>query len=199
MTSKQKPPETIGREFAQAIDAVFLSLTRAGYAESLRILRGIEAKHVAQLTNYPEIALELRRRTAEQSLIQALMHGCSQSECRKKLGRAEQLGWSIIDQKLHFHLIYARGMVARGHDRTARRIAKLRIADVNQELDRIEQLPTRRGRKYFLGWLKFFNEIITETERSGLKGYSSRWDAGGAFVRNHSQDHGSEASQFRKF
>jgi len=184
LIGRQKRPEAICREFAHAIDLVILDLSRVGYAESTRILRGIEAEYVAQLSNYPGFALELRRRTAERTLEQALIHGCTLPQCRKKLARAEELGWSIIDQKLHFHLIYARGMVARSHYRTAKAIANRCIADDKQELARIERQPRRRGRKYFLDWLTFFNEIITETERSGLEYYSSRWDAGGGFIRN---------------
>jgi hypothetical protein len=139
---------------------------------------------VAQLSNHPEFALELRRRTAERTLEQALIHGGTLPQCRKKLAHAEDLGWSIIDQKLHFHLIYARGMVARGHHRTAKAIAKRCIADVKEEFERIERLPRRRRRKYFLDWLGYFNEIINEIEGSGLEDYSCRWDAGGGFTRN---------------
>ena len=187
MIGKQKRPEAISRDFAHAVDAAFLDLSRGGYAEAIRILRRIEAEYGAQLLNHPEFAVELRRRTAELAIGQALMHGCTQAQCRKKLAFTEDLGWSTIEPKLHYHLIYARGMVARGHYRTAKAMAQRCIADVKQELDRIEALPRRRGRRYFLDWLKFFNEIINETERSGLEGDSSRWDAGGAFVRGHSR------------
>jgi hypothetical protein len=192
LTEKKKHPETVGREFANAFDKVHSDLAKRSYVESIRILRELEAEYLAQLSDHPEFALELRRRTAERSLEQALIHGCTLLQCRKKLAVAEELGWSIIDRKLHFYLLFARGMVARGHYRTAKAFTKHSIADIKRELERIESLPRRRGQKYFLDWLKFFDEIIAEIERSGIKGYSSRWDAGGGFVRNHSQVNESE-------
>ncbi len=184
LIKRQKSPETTGREFARAIDRAFLRLSRVSYAESARILRGIEADYMAQISNHPKLALELRRRTAERILEQALVHGCTLAECRKKLTHADGLGWSTIDTKLHSHLIYARGMAARGHHRAAKAIARRCVGDVEQELEIIERLPKRRGRKYFLDWLKHFSEIIDEVERSGPKDHSSRWDVGGRFARN---------------
>ena len=184
---RQKGPEAVCREFAHDLDLVFLRLPKVSFAESINILRQIEAKRVAQLSNHPELALELRRRTAELSLEQALLHGCSLRQCRKWLARAEELGWSIIDQKLHFHLIYARGMIARGHYRTAGIFAKRCIADIKQELGRIEEQPRRRGRKFFLDWSAFFSAVLTEIERSEIEGNSSRWDVGGRFVRTDYQ------------
>jgi hypothetical protein len=184
LTRRQESPQLIGREFAHAFDQVFLGLSRVSYAESVRILLGIEAEYMAQISNHPELALELRRRTAERILEQALVHGCTLTECRKKLSYAEGLGWSNIEARLHFHLIYARGMVVRGHYRAAIAIAQHRIADVEYELERVEGLPRRLGREYFLDWLTHFSEIINEVGRSGLAGYSNRWDVGGRFVRN---------------
>jgi hypothetical protein len=56
-------------------------------------------------------------------------------------------------------------------------------------LQRIERQkhPETIGCKYFLDWLAFFNEIISEVKRSGMKSYSSRWDVGGGLVRRHFQ------------
>jgi hypothetical protein len=185
-TGKQKDREAVGREFAHAIDAAYSGLSRASYEKSLSILRRIEAEHVVRLPNlnHREFTLELRRRTSELMVEQALIHGCSLTECRKKLAIAEGLGWSLIDRKLHFHLLYARGMVARGHYRTATAISNRCIADVKQELQRIEQLPRRRGRKYFMEWLNHFSQVLDQVRESNSPEFSCRWNAGGRFIRN---------------
>jgi hypothetical protein len=184
---KTKEAETIGREFGHTLSWSAARSSKLTYAEAIRDLRSIENEYVQRLAAYPEFALEARRRIAERALEQTLIHGCAQPQCRRKLAFSEELGWSTIDRKLHFHLIYARGMVARGHYPTAIAIAKRFIAHINRELERIERLPKRLDRQYILDWRTFFNEIINETKRAAVKGYSSRWDAGGSFIRDHSQ------------
>jgi len=181
---KRGGPEAICRAYARAIDRVFSNLPGMPYAESLRVLRRIEAEHASLLSGHPKFALELRRRTAEHALEQALIHGRSRSECRQKLAVAESLGWSDITRRLHFHLLYARGMIARGHYRAARAISTACTDAIRRELAKIERLSRRRGRKYFMDWLRFFDDVRDELEAAKSPRFKSRWDAGGHFRRS---------------
>jgi hypothetical protein len=172
-----------GRAYSRAIDRVFSSLPEMSYTEALRVLRRIEAEHASLLSGHPKFALELRRRTAERTIEQALIHECSITECRRKLSAAESVGWSDIDRRLHFHLIYARGMIARGHYRAARAISTACTDTIRRELAKIDRLHRRRGRKYFMDWLRLFDQVLDELEAAKNPGFESRWDAGGGFRR----------------
>ena len=175
--------DAIDRAYARAIDLVYFSLREMSYPDSLRALRRIEAEYVQLLPQRPKSALELRRRTAELVLEQALVHGCSKLECRRKLVAAELLGWSDISRSLHFHLLYARGMITRGHYRAARTASIASIHAIHRELARIERLPRRRGRKYFTDWLGLFDQVHNALEATKSPGFQSQWDFGGRFRR----------------
>jgi hypothetical protein len=159
-------------------------MDRLIYGDAARILRRIEREHVDRLSGYPQFALELRRRTAERILDQALVHGCSLVQCRNKLNEAAQLGWTSIERYLHFQLLYARGMVARGHLRTARTTAHACILHIQRELKRIERMPRRRGRKCFLDWLGLMNEVLQHIKASEGGSALNGWDVGGRFIQD---------------
>ncbi len=182
--SRRTGPEKVGREFAQAVDLNYASLASQSYGDTARVLRRIEKDHVERLSGYPQFALELRRRTAELLLDQALVHGCSLAQCRSKLNQAARLGWTSIERRLHFQLLYARGMVARGHLRTATAMAHTCILHIQRELKRIERLPKRRGRKYFLDWLGLMNEVLQHVKASEGGSALNGWDVGGHFIQN---------------
>lgn len=180
--SRNDAAEAVGREFASAVDSVFVSLQKMSYRKALRTLRLIEASFIVKLPSRSKSRRELRRRIAELSLEQALTHGCDLRECRTKLTYLEILGWSTVDKKLFTLLLYARGMVVRRHFLVARAVTQQGISASKQRLRRIEGKAPRRGRKYFLNWIESFQEVLAEIERTAA-GHSPRWDLGGGPVR----------------
>lgn len=175
--------EAIGRAFARSVDLLYSGFARASYTESIRALRRIETEHVKKLRKGSVLRLELRRRTAELFLEQSLVHGCPLSVCRRRLKIAQRIGWSGVDRELHFSLLFARGMIARGHFRTATAISNHCISSAQRELRKIENHFPRRGRKYFLDGITHFQEVLNRVCESKVKTFSSQSDVGGRTTR----------------
>jgi hypothetical protein len=126
--------KSIGRAFAKDIDSAFIGAATVSYADIARRFRSLEHYYVPRLKGHPSYALEIRRRIAENLLEQALVHGCTLSFCRTKLKAASRLGYSNVERKAHFHLIYARGALACGHNRVAKRIVAAMVAELGRSL-----------------------------------------------------------------
>jgi hypothetical protein len=110
------------------------------HAEMDRALRNLEKCYVKQLERHPDLALEVRRRIAEQLLDQAVLRGSSLSVCRARLNAASKLGFTNLEKRAHYHLLYAKGAFARGHKRVANRVAVAIANDLEQSLKRRKSL-----------------------------------------------------------
>jgi hypothetical protein len=128
---KQESAKSIGHAFAMELGWKVVGAATMSYPEVARSLRGLERAYLVRLKDHPELALEIRRRIAENLLEQALIHGCSLPGCREKLKRTSRLGFENVERKAHFYLLYARGAFARGHKRVARQYT----STIETELD----------------------------------------------------------------
>lgn len=123
---------TVEREFAKALTREMVRAEALPYRTVAYRLRVLERSYLARVRT-KLLARELKRRVAEMLLHQAIFHGCSMNVCRQKLYALSELGFSNLERKGHFHLIYARGALARCHIRIAQAIARGMVA----ELDRL--------------------------------------------------------------
>jgi hypothetical protein len=159
-TTKRR--KVASEEFAHEFEWTIVRSAKIPYTQAVRNLKRIERVYLQKLAGNPDWVLEVRRRVAEQLLDLALVHGCRLSICRERLRRSSKLGWSIFDRKFHFHLLYARGMLARGHIRTAERIASCLLIELNGRLERLKDLPRQIGRKWLLDSMASVREVLDE-------------------------------------
>jgi hypothetical protein len=130
--------DAIGRAFAKDVEWKMLEAGTKSYAEVVRSLRIVEGQYLSQLKGHPDLALEIRRRIAENELEQALLHGCTLPVCRAKLQAASLLRYENVERKAHFFLLYARGALERGHRRAAKQTASLIQAELERSLKKRE-------------------------------------------------------------
>jgi hypothetical protein len=156
-----------GRQLARELDTAWLQSLTAPYREVVRNLKKIEVNYIDRLKDHPELALEVRRRIAEFQLDLALRRGSSISVCQRVLNRNSELGWSNFSQKFHFHLMYARGMFARGHIRAARKFASALVSELNEELEKLRKQSRQTGRKWMLQSLGLAQEVLEKASSSG--------------------------------
>jgi len=176
----QRGSASILDEFSISLSLALIELPRNSYDEAIRKLRLLKRTFLESLGgSEDEYTLQVRREVAGRVLEQALLHGCKLSICRAKLNQASQLGWSDFDAKVHFHLIYARGLVARGHKHAAKRVACEMVGELRFKLEELEKQPIRRGRKHFNDFLAMMEQVLDVIENSGTRQASETWDFGG--------------------
>jgi len=131
----------IEREFAKALSWV-ANAGNVTYRTVTARLRALERSYLKRAgTKFA--SREMKRRIAEQMLHQAIFHSCSLATCRGRLRALEHLGFTNIETKGHCCLLYARGALARGHERAAQITAKVMARDLERSLRRRRSLLAR--------------------------------------------------------
>jgi len=123
----------VEREFAKALDWEVAKAGSVTYRTVTARLRGLERSFLKRAGS-KFVAREMKRRVAEQTLEQAIFHNCSLAICRGRLRALEQLGFTNIERKGYCCLLYARGALARGHERVAQITAKAMTRDLERSL-----------------------------------------------------------------
>jgi hypothetical protein len=154
----RKSVKSIGHAFAMDVEWKMIGAATISYVDVIRSLRNLERHYLARLHDHPEFALEIRRRIAENELEQALIHGCALPVCRAKLRAALRLGFSNVERKAHFHLLYARGALARGHKRVARRSSSEMVVELERSLKKQKSLLAKQCLTRTREFLNFINE-----------------------------------------
>jgi hypothetical protein len=108
-------------EFVKARTAVF---TASGTErQKMAWLRRIEDEYCRKLADQPSLKLEVKRRIAETLLDMSISREWSFATCRVRFNALAKLGFTDIEQKAHYHLIYARAALERGHCQIADHLA----------------------------------------------------------------------------
>jgi len=154
--TKSKSPKVVSREFARAANFEIVKASSISYDKVARNFRRLERIYLPHLAGHPSLALEIRRRVSEQLLEQAILHGCSQRACRSRLSIALRLGFTNIEQEAHYRLLYAKGALARGH----RRIAKKTASEMVQKLQRsLKKRRSSLGQQCLMLMRKFLDHL----------------------------------------
>jgi hypothetical protein len=154
----RKGVKSIGRDFAMDVEWKMIEAATISYVDVVRSLRSLERHYLARLQDHPELALEIRHRIAENELEQALIHGCVLPVCRAKLQVALRLGFSNVERKAHFYLLYARGALAHGHKRVARRSSSEMVGELERSLKKQKSLLAEQCLTRTREFLNFINE-----------------------------------------
>ena len=109
-------------EFVKARTAVMMG--PATDRQKIAQLRGVEHEYCHRLASKPRLKLEVKRRIAENLLDMGISRGRSIATCRARLNALTKLGFTDIEQKAHYHLMYARTALERGHRQMAFRLAQ---------------------------------------------------------------------------
>ncbi len=123
------------REFGKAVGNA-LGAKGISYRTLAARLRGLEGLYVAQLGKNRRLAIEIKRRVAENLLKEAIWRGCSFGVCRKRMKALSRLGFSTVETKSTHYLFYARGALERGHKSVARRFATYMVRELESYLGR---------------------------------------------------------------
>jgi hypothetical protein len=148
----------VEREFANALDWEVAKAGSVTYRTVTARLRGLERSFLNR-AGRKFVAREMERRIAEQMLEQAIFHNCPLAICRGKLKALEQLGFTNIERKGHCYLLYARGALARGHERVAQITAKAMARDLERSLYRRRSLLAR-------DLLKSIRDVLRSSDES---------------------------------
>ncbi len=137
------------------------ALNAAGrdYRKVSVLLRRLERSQIAQLQGNQRLIQEARRRIAELLLWNALRHGCSFEVCRTRLNNLCKLGFSRIESKSTYYLLYARGAMERGHRAVARKIATTMKSELERYLQRRKSLAGEED-------LKLIRSFLAKLDRS---------------------------------
>ena len=76
-------------------------------------LRRIESEYCGKLTSEPHLRLEVKRRIAETLLDMSITRGRSLKTCRMRFNALLKVGFTDIEQKAHYYLIYGRAALER--------------------------------------------------------------------------------------
>ena len=120
-----------------------------GYRAVAAHLRKIERVFVQRLRRKPRYALEIRRRTAENLLKEAIRLGCSFKVCRERMRELKTLGFSDIQTKSTHLFIYAKAAMRRGHRQIALRITNEMTREWETLLRRRNNLVGKRDLQLF--------------------------------------------------
>jgi len=140
---------SVEREFARALGLEVAAAGRFSYRTVASRLRNLERRYLKRVGSR-RAAREVRRRIAEQMLQQAVFHDCSLAVCRLKFNVLAQLGFTSIQRKGHFHLLYAKGALARGHKRAAQIAAQAIAKDLDRSMSQRKSSLTRDLSQAFL-------------------------------------------------
>jgi hypothetical protein len=124
-----------GKEFSRNLLRILERARGRRFSETASDLRVLERDYVQRFKSRPDLALEVRRKVSERLLEEAIKSGCKLSACRSRLNALSRLGFSEIEIKAHWFLIYARGALSRGHRLTAHRVASALSEELQASLD----------------------------------------------------------------
>jgi hypothetical protein len=136
-------------EFAKARNAIIVG--PATDRRKIAQLRRMENKYCRKLADEPRLKLELKRRIAETLLEMSLCRGRRIASCRARLNALARLGFTDIERKARYHLLYARAALERGHSQIAFDVASRMVLEVRRSL---------RNRRSLLG-----RELLGHLER----------------------------------
>jgi hypothetical protein len=129
MTHPTRKYTRFERDFARALDWEIAKSRSRNYRTVAARLRKLERLYVSPARE-SGASVEIRRRIAEQVFQQALSHDCSWTLCRAKFRALCKLGFTNLELKAHFHLLYARAALSRGSSRLAHRTATAMIREL---------------------------------------------------------------------
>lgn len=121
-------------EFVKARTAVFMDV--GTQRQKVAQLRGIEDEFCRRLAHKPRLKLEVKRRIAETLLDMSISRGQTLATCRARFNTLAKLGYTDIEQKAHYFLIYARAALERGHPLIAGNLTRTMILDLRHSLRR---------------------------------------------------------------
>jgi hypothetical protein len=128
-------------DFIRARNAIVVgSLTDR---QKIAQLRRLEIEHCRQLAKRPLLQLEIKRRIAETLLVMSISRRHRIASCRARLNSLRKLGFSNIEQKAHYHLIYARTALEQGHLQIALNTASGMVLELKRSLRRRRSLLGR--------------------------------------------------------
>jgi hypothetical protein len=141
-------------EFVEARTAVIVG--SGTDRQRIAQLRRVEDEYCRRLANEPRLKLEVERRIAETLLDMSISRGRRIANCRARLNALAKLGFANIEQKAHWHLMYARAALERGHPQTASNIATGMVIELRRSL---------RHRRSLLGCelLGHFEQLATRS------------------------------------
>ena len=117
----------IESEFVKARTAVFMATGTE--RQKMARLRRIESEYCGKLTSEPHLRLEVKRRIAETLLDMSITRGRSLKTCRMRFNALLKVGFTDIEQKAHYYLIYGRAALERGHPQIADNLARRMIRE----------------------------------------------------------------------
>jgi hypothetical protein len=141
-------------EFVKARTAILVD--PATDREKVAQLRRVENEYCRRLADEPRLRLEVKRRIAETLLDRSISRGQRIASCRARFNALAKLGFTNIEQKAHYHLMYARAALERGHPQIAFNLATRMVLDLRRSL---------RHRRSLLGreLLGHFEQLATRT------------------------------------
>jgi hypothetical protein len=141
-------------EFVKARTAVIVR--PATDRQKIAQLRRVENEYCRRLANEPRLKLEVKRRIAETLLDMSISRGRRIASCRARLNALAKLGFTNIEQKAHYHLMYARAALERGHPQIAFNLATRMVLELRRSLRHRRSLLSRE-------LLGHFEQLVTRT------------------------------------
>jgi hypothetical protein len=139
--------KSMEREFVKAKNAILMGSTTD--RRKIALLRRLEDAHCRRLAKDAHLRLEVKRRIAESLLNMSIFGGRNIATCRKRFNALFELGFTNIEQKAHFHLIYARAAIKQGHPQMASTLAAKMILELRRSLRRQRSLLDRQYLSHF--------------------------------------------------
>ena len=143
-------------EFVKERTAVFMA--SATERQKIARLRRIEDEYCRKVADKPSLKREVKRRIAETLLDMSISRKRSFTTCRARFNALAKLGFTDIEQKAHYHLIYARTALERGHRQIADNLANKMIFELRRSLRRRRSLLGRE-------LLGHFEQLATHASR----------------------------------
>lgn len=122
----------IESDFIKARTAAFMATGTE--RQKIALLRRIESEYCRKLDSEPRLKLEVKRRIAETLLDMSISRGQSLKTCRVRFNALVKVGFTDIEQKAHYYLIYGRAALERGHPKSADKLARRMIGELRRSL-----------------------------------------------------------------
>jgi len=129
-------------EFVKARTAVTVGV--GTQRQKIEQLRRIEDEFCRRLAHKPRLKVEVKRRIAETLLAMSISRGQTLSTFRGRFNALAKLGFTDVEQKAHYFLIYARAALEHGHPRIAGNITNGMIRELRRSLSRRRSLLGRQ-------------------------------------------------------
>jgi hypothetical protein len=129
-------------DFVNARNAVMVG---AGtQRQKIAFVHRIENEFCHRLSQKPRLKLEVKRRIAETLLDMSISAGQTLAPCRARFKALEKLGFTDVEQKGHYSLLYARAALERGHPRVAANVTIRMIRELQRSLGQRRSLLGRQ-------------------------------------------------------